>query len=76
VNRVEKSDSGRTIYPKIGVWFREETGHIHLTIEGQGFSTVNAEPTSKRGNPHLFNKLARMLRAAGAAHPPIDDSVA
>ena len=70
---MEKSETGRTVYPKIGVWFREDTGHIHLTIEGQGFSTVNAEPTSKRGNPHLYAKLARMLRDAGAAHPAIDD---
>jgi hypothetical protein len=70
---MDKSDTGRTVYPKIGVWFREDTGHIHLTIEGQGFSTVNPESTSKRGNPHLFKKLARMLRDAGAAHPAIDD---
>ncbi|HEY6816851.1 MAG TPA: hypothetical protein VI168_15040 [Croceibacterium sp.] len=70
---MEKSDTGRTVYPKIGVWYREDTGHIHLSIEGQGFSTVNADPASKRGNPHLFGKLARMLRDVGATHPAIDD---
>jgi hypothetical protein len=65
-----KSDTGRTVYPKIGVWYREDTGNIHLSIEGQGFSTVNPDPLSKRGNPHLFAKLAAALRQAGAAHPP------
>ncbi|HSG35734.1 MAG TPA: hypothetical protein VLA37_14480 [Sphingomonadaceae bacterium] len=70
---MEKSAIGRTVYPKVGVWFREDTGHIHLAIEGQGFSTVNIDAGSKRGHPHLFKKLARMLRDAGARHPEIDD---
>lgn len=59
---------------EVGVWYREDTGHIHLSIEGQGFPTVNAIPESKRGNPHLFRKLALMLREAGAVHPQIEDS--
>jgi hypothetical protein len=71
---MDTSKSGRTIYPKIGVWYREDTGHIHLNIEGQGLSTVNPDPLSKRGNRHLYRKLALMLRAAGADAPEIQDA--
>lgn len=66
---MEESATGRTIYPKIGVWYRGDTGHIHLSIEGQGLSTVNDDPSSVRGHPHLYNKLAEVLRAAGAEAP-------
>lgn len=65
------SRSGKTAYPQIGVWFDEEAGDIHLSIEGQGLSTVTGNATSKRGNPHLFNKLAKALREAGKPHPAI-----
>ncbi len=68
------SATGRTIYPKIGLWYREDTGHIHISIEGQGFSTVNDNPDSKRGNPHLYVKLAKVLRDGGSDHPPIPES--
>lgn len=61
----------KTAYPKIGVWFDSDGGDIHLSIEGHGLSTVNGIATSKRGNPHLFNKLAKVLRDDGLPHPPI-----
>lgn len=63
--------SGKTVYPKIGIWYDETQGDIHLSIEGEGLSTVNGNADSKRGNPHLFNKLAKVLRAAGKDHPAI-----
>lgn len=63
--------SGKTAYPRICVWFDEAAGDIHMSIEGQGLSTVNADPQSKRGNPHLFNKLAKALRDADKPHPTI-----
>lgn len=63
--------SGKTAQLEIGVWFDEDAGDIHLSIAGEGLSTVNANPASKRGHPHLFNKLAKALRAAGKPHPPI-----
>jgi hypothetical protein len=63
--------SGKTAYPKIGVWFDEVRGDIHLNIAGHGLSTINADPSSKRGNPHLFNKLAKALRDEGRPHPEI-----
>jgi hypothetical protein len=67
------SRSGKTAYCKIGIWFDEEAGDIHLSIPGQGLSTVNSNPESKRGNPHLFAKLAKVLRAAGKPHPPLEN---
>lgn len=57
--------SGKTAKVTIGLWFDEEDGEIHLSIPGQGLSTVSSRPESKRGNPHLFNKLAKVLREQG-----------
>jgi len=62
--------SGKTGQVTIGLWFDEQAGDIHLSIPGHGLSTVNAEPSSKRGNPHLFNKLAMVLQEQGKLHPP------
>ena len=63
--------TGKTAYPKIGVWFDERAGDIHLSIPGHGLSTVNGHADSKRGNPHLFNKLAKALRDEGKPHSAI-----
>ena len=63
--------SGKTGQVTLGVWFDEEAGDIHLSIPGLGLSTVNGDPASKRGNPHLFNKLAKVLRDQGKPHPEI-----
>lgn len=63
--------SGKTAYLKLGVWYDEKAGDIRLSIPGHGLSTVNAEIASKRGNPQLFNKLAKALRDEGKLHPPI-----
>jgi hypothetical protein len=70
---MDTSKTGRTVYPRIGVWYRPNTGNIHVSIEGQGFSTVDPDPVRKRGNPHLFRKLALALKAAGAEHPSVED---
>jgi hypothetical protein len=64
--------SGKTAYPKIGVWYDEARGDIHLSISDHGLSTVNSDASSVRGNPHLF-KLAKVLRDEGKPHPPIID---
>ena len=63
--------SGKTAKVTIGLWFDQEDGEIHLSIPGQGLSTVSPKPESKRGNPHLFNKLAKVLREQGKAGPDI-----
>ena len=69
------SATARPVSPKIGIWYRQDTGHIHMTVEGHGFSTVNKDPASKRGNPHLYRKLAKALRDAGAKHPALKDEL-
>lgn len=61
--------SGKTAEVRIGLWFDEEAGDIHLRIPGHGLSTINADPASKRGHPHLFNKIAKVLREQGKPHP-------
>ena len=59
----------------VGVWWDENQGHIHITVRGEAafHSTVNANPESRRGNPNLFYKLAKCLRAVEAPHPPIPE---
>lgn len=63
--------SGKTAQVTIGLWFDEQAGDIHLSIPDHGLSTVNGDRDSKRGNPHLFNKLAKVLRDQGKPHPGI-----
>lgn len=61
-----KSDSGRTIYPKIGIWYAEEDGHIRLSVEGQGLTSVSNDPDSERYHRTLYKKLVEVLDAEGA----------
>jgi hypothetical protein len=49
---------------RLGLWFDEQAGDIHLSIPGQGLSTVNADASSKRGNSHSFNKLGPQRHSA------------
>ena len=63
--------SGKTAQVTIGLWFDEVGGDIHLSIPGHGLSTVNGEASSKRGNPHLLNKLAKVLRDQCKPRPGI-----
>lgn len=63
--------SGRTAYPRIGIWFDEKAGDIHLSIPGHGISAINGRAGSARENSHLFNKLAKALRDEGKPHPPV-----
>ena len=74
---MRRSERGeKTVYlDKVGVWWDENRDHIHITVRGNAafHSTVNSNPLSKRGNPNLFYKLAKCLRAVGAPHPPIPE---
>jgi hypothetical protein len=63
--------SGKTGKVTISLWFDEEAGDIRVSIPDHGLSTINAEASSKSGNPHLFNKLAKVLRDERKPHPPI-----
>ena len=53
--------TGKTGQVLLGLWFDENAGDIHLSIPEHGLSTVNRNGASVRGNPHLFNKLAKVL---------------
>lgn len=70
------SDTGRTIYPKIGIWYAEDDGHIRMSIEGQGLTSVSNDPKSERYHRTLYAKLAEVLREAGATLPPSTIGVA
>jgi len=43
-----------------------------LPNSGWFHTTVNNNPTSKRGHPNLFAKLSRALKEAGAPSPDIE----
>lgn len=63
--------TGKTAEVTIGLWFDEEAGDIHVRIPDHGLSTIDADSASKRGHPHLYNKLAKVLRDRGKPHPPM-----
>jgi len=61
-----KSDSGRTVSLKVGVWYAEEDGHIRMSIEGEGLTSVSNDPESERYHRTLYKKLEDALRKQGA----------
>lgn len=74
---IRKSEKGgNTAYLKIGAWFDAKTGHIHLTLPHSGWfhTTVIDDPTSKRGHPNLYAKLARALSEAGVPGPEVAEA--
>lgn len=76
---ISKSErGGKSVYVRMGVWYDGENGHIRLTVPGSRWfhTTVSNDPTSVRGNPNLYSKLARVLREAGAPAPDVDDAKA
>lgn len=69
-----KSEKGRqTAYLRIGAWYDPKQDSIHLTLPRSGWfhTTVRRDPTSKRGHPNLFEKLARAMQIAGVPAPVI-----
>ena len=73
---IRKAESGsKTIYLKVGVWWDEAQGHIHLTAPSTDYfhTTVNGHEKSKRGHPNLFMKLARALKEAGVPGPEVPE---
>lgn len=57
---------------RVSIWYNQDNERIHITVRHNGIeeiSTVNADPASKRGNPNLYYKLAKCLKAAAAPHP-------
>jgi hypothetical protein len=77
---MKRSAGKHTIYLTVGVWYNEEARDIRLSFKGASEkgvpmrpTTVSSDPTSKRGHPHLFRKLALCLKQAEMPHPPIED---
>ena len=68
---LKASKPGKSVYLDVGVWYDEDQGHIHLTARNvEGFhTTVSPDPSSVRGHPNLFAKLAKALKEAGAPGP-------
>jgi len=74
-NDIQKSEKGgNTAYLNVGFWYDAKTGHVHMTLPHSDWfhTTVNADPTSKRGHPNLFGKLARALKEAGVPAPVVE----
>jgi hypothetical protein len=74
--QIERSKrGGRTAYLEMGVWFNEDTGHIHMALPKTDWfhTTVNKQAGSKRCHENLYHKLARALQEAGAPAPSDDD---
>ena len=64
------SESRKVSFP-VSIWFVPETGQFHIarpTREGC-VTTVNADPASARGHPHLFHKLSLIMQEHGAPPP-------
>ena len=64
----------KTVRLEIGIWYNEAKEDIRISAPGvPGFklTTVRRDPTSKRGHPHLFGKLAQYLRDQGVPAPEV-----
>ena len=69
---IRKSErGGNTAYLSIGAWLDKDNGHIHLTLPHSKWfhTTVSPDPSSARGHPNLYRKLAQALREAGVPAP-------
>ncbi len=56
----------KTVYGRIGIWRRPD-GQIAIRLgpsRGE-ISTVAPDPSSSRGNPHLYSKLRTILIEQG-----------
>ncbi|KKW89720.1 hypothetical protein [Sphingobium chungbukense] len=59
----------KTVKLDCGIWYNDESGHIHIAAAGAFISTVSNDPKSKRYHPNLYRKMAKALRDAGAPAP-------
>lgn len=65
----KRASKQKTVRLDVGIWFNEETGHIHIAAANSFISTVSDDPESRRYHPNLFQKLAKCLMNAGVSHP-------
>ena len=68
-------NGGAVYLDNVSIWWKEDRECIGIRVGGENasISSVDADKESKRGNPNLFYKLARCLKAAGSPQPPIPD---
>ena len=61
----------RPVYVDVGIRFSDGTGEVHMAVTGFKSAHVTAtnKPTSARGHPELYGKLALVLKEAGAPYP-------
>ena len=68
-----KRGSPKTVRVEIGVWYEESDGKIRISapsVPGFKLTTVNRDPKNRRGHPHLYEKLAQLLRDKSVVAPP------
>ena len=71
---METGEPEKTADLEVGVWYRPDQDNIHLAAKDRSFiTTVNNNPNSKRGHPHLFAHLARALKKAGKPYLQIEE---
>jgi len=69
----KKGRPPKSVYLKLGIWYDEKHGHIHLASRDKRFrhTTVTNDSSSKlRYHPNLFNKLKAVLQAEGCWPEP------
>ncbi|MGF9964583.1 hypothetical protein [Bacillus rhizoplanae] len=54
----------KTISVPLNIRLNESNANIHMNVGGK-LTSVNNDPTSKRGNPSLYGLLEEHLRQAG-----------
>ena len=67
-----KNDPAKTIRVEIGIWYNETDGKIRISVPSVPsfkLTTVNCDPGSRRGHPHLYETLAQLLRDRGVSAP-------
>jgi hypothetical protein len=67
------SRKGNTVYARVGFWYDEEEGKIHMTFGGipNGHVAVHPDPSKRQGHPTLFRRLEKALRDRGAPAPNV-----
>lgn len=52
----------------IHIWYDHAEDVIKIRVDGE-LTSVNNHPESKRGNPSLYKRFAKVLRDAGKKYP-------
>lgn len=73
---MQTSDKKTISFP-VSVWFVPETGQFHIArpTRDDCVTTVNADPRSARGHPHLFSKLSSIMQEHGAPGPQAENGL-